>query len=119
MVDQRSIGTIKLDTKEIVDVKFEVGVTQTKTILRGADIRRNFALKPLGERAVENALLHEIIAKIPDTTNAQLTIKKSTRTRARPAHPSPLRISGVTRVDHPYQGSFDRLGRSGFLSVSR
>ena len=29
-----------------------------------------------GERAVENALLHEFIAKIPDTSDAKLTLKK-------------------------------------------
>jgi len=76
MVEQRSIGTIKLDSKEIKDIQFETGVTQTKTILKGAEIRRNFDLKPPGERAIENALLHEIINKIPDTTDAHLTLKK-------------------------------------------
>ena len=76
MVEQRSIGTIKLDSKEMKDVQFEAGATQTKTILRGAEIRRNFDLKPPGERAIENALIHEIIAKIPDTGDAHLTLKK-------------------------------------------
>jgi len=76
MVDQRSIGTIKLDYKEVKSIGFEAGATLTTTMLRGAEIRRNFALKPPGERAVENALLHEFIAKIPDTSDAQLTLKK-------------------------------------------
>ena len=76
LVDGRSIGEIKLTKDNHTKVTFQLGMSLTSTRLKATLIRKNFALRTPAERAVPNALHHEMIAKIPDTGNDQLTLKK-------------------------------------------
>ena len=63
LIHGRSLGEVKLTTEENENVMFTLGVGLTKTRLTGEEITKNFALKTAAERAVPNALHHELLSK--------------------------------------------------------
>ena len=78
MVTRRSLGEIKLNTKETEVITFKAGSTLDETRLVADTIKKRFVLKTEAEPAVPNALLHEIIAKFPDSADPTLTLQKQT-----------------------------------------
>ena len=78
LIHDRTIGEIKLNTVAIEPVKFKAGKSIDDTRLLADKIEKQFALKTAAERAVPNALHHEMISKIPDFASATLDLKKQT-----------------------------------------
>ena len=70
LLTERTYGEIKLDKKAMEAVMFSPGATVTETRLIGERVKRQFVLKTHAEQAVPNALLHEIISKIPNMPDA-------------------------------------------------
>ena len=77
LVTERSYGEIKLNTETAKVLKFELGASVTNTRLVADNIKRHFQLRPERERAVPNALLHDILSKMPDSTPLLLQKKYS------------------------------------------
>ena len=69
LITDRTLGQIKLDTKAMT-VRFTPGKSLTDSRLVGDTIKKQFELKTYQERAMPNALLHEIINKFPTSTPA-------------------------------------------------
>ena len=77
LVTDRSLGEIRFG-KEVTKVAvFTLGATVTDTRLVADSFKRHFQLRPAQERAVPNALLHEIISKMPESTPTLLLKKQS------------------------------------------
>jgi hypothetical protein len=76
LVDGRTVGEIKLNTKDGEKIVFKLRLTIDENRLLGNRIEKQFELKPEGERVARNALHHEFIKKIPDTTDVMLTLQK-------------------------------------------
>ena len=51
LVTERTLGEVKLNTKETAALVFEFGSTLDATRLMADKIKKRFALKPMGERA--------------------------------------------------------------------
>ena len=75
LVTERSIGEIKLGTKCTEKASFTLGAAIDDSRLVGDSIKRKFLLKPAAEQAAPNALLHEILSKMPSTMPV-LSLKK-------------------------------------------
>ena len=75
LVTERSLGEIKLSTTTESTV-FTAGAHINETRIAAISIKKNFTLKTDAERAAPNALLHEIIAKMPNPDNSTLKLKK-------------------------------------------
>ena len=78
LVTDRSLGEIKLNSKATTLIVFKAGATIDDTRLVAETIKKRFGLKTDSERAIPNALLHEIISKIPDSTDPKLQHQKET-----------------------------------------
>ena len=74
LITERSLGEIKLNTITEKPV-LTAGSNLDETRLKAEDIQKNFILKTDAERAVPNALHHEIIGYMPDS-DPVLKIKK-------------------------------------------
>ena len=74
LVTERSLGEIKLNATTEKPV-LKAGASLDETRLLAEDIQKNFILKTDAERAVPNALHHEIIDYMPDSSPI-LKIKK-------------------------------------------
>ena len=72
LLHDRTIGEIKLISKQVAPVEFEAGKPIDDSRLFADKIEKKFVLKTAAERAVPNALLHEMISKIPDGCSATL-----------------------------------------------
>jgi hypothetical protein len=78
IVDQRSAGEIKLASKAAECVGFALGASIDESRLVAIQIQKLHELKPAKVRAEENSLHHELISKIPDTSDPLLTMQKKT-----------------------------------------
>jgi hypothetical protein len=78
LVGERTLGEIKLSSAAAKKISFELGATLDATRLKGIEIMKEFALKPAIERSVPNALLHEILSKVPQTADPTLKLEFAT-----------------------------------------
>ena len=95
MVTGRSLGEIKLNTKETQIITFKAGSTLDETRLVTDTLKKRFVLKTEAERAIPNSLLHEIIAKFPDSADVTLALQKQT-------YENDLYKAEMKRVDPPW-----------------
>ena len=75
LVTDRSLGEVKLAKQTAASVAFTPGAPLATTRLVGDEVKARFAIRPEAERAVKNALLHEILEKYP-TSSEQLLKQK-------------------------------------------
>ena len=76
LITERTLGEIKLNSEEAKEIVFKPGASLNSTRLVAEELKKAFVLKPAAERAVPNALLHDLIAKMPDEGGARLALKK-------------------------------------------
>ena len=74
LITERSIGEIKLSALSTKPT-LNAGATVDQTRLTADEIQKNFVLKTESERAIPNALFHEILSYMPES-DPTLTLKK-------------------------------------------
>jgi hypothetical protein len=61
--------------KEAKSISFKLGASINENRLTADEIKKHYAIKSPGERAVENGIFHEMIQKIPPSNDPMLTFQ--------------------------------------------
>jgi hypothetical protein len=75
LVHGRSAGEVKSDMKEAMSISFKLGAPINENRLIADEIKKHYAIKSPGERAVENGIFHEMLGKVPSSNDSLLNIQ--------------------------------------------
>jgi len=81
LITDRSHGEIELNSEESEVIAFKPGAGIDDSRLVGETIKKRFVLKPAIQRAVPNAMLHEILSKYPESDSELKSQKKAYKSK--------------------------------------